>query len=326
MNPLNRFKNSYAPIPDEETARQLQNPSQGWYTVEAQPPRHDTLPSSLDSFLRGIREFQTKWLGLRNASPTISYELLRPKNGELTFRYASPTKRLERKIRTHLTDQIPGVRFQNGTSGIPVSIDETVGGGLITAGRSDWFPLQFNFSNPPVNALVGALHRHAMQDTGVLTQILFQPVIGQPVRNWWRTRRTYQYISYLRKEKEKLWGSRQPTPREKKQAKLIEYKAGNPRFNVSIRFLVYGAGEFTKSRIKELAGAFNVYENTDSGQYLDPVTIESFHSSRILDFAESVVNRRLDSWNQPFQASNRELAPLLTLPDRTQDNIHYATP
>jgi hypothetical protein len=150
-------------------------------------------------------------------------------------------------------------------------------------------------------------------------------VAGRPLRSWYRNRRTYQRIGYLRKEKEKLWNNRPPTPREKQQADAIERKAGTTRFHVSIRLLCINSAEYTPSRVKELAGGFNIYENPDTGQYLNAVTVQTLES-RILDFAETVKQRRFGNWHRRFHASSEELAGLVSIPDRTQKNIQNAKP
>ncbi|MCU4753442.1 hypothetical protein OB919_15870 [Halobacteria archaeon AArc-curdl1] len=165
-----------------------------------------------------------------------------------------------------------------------------------------------------------------MQDTKIVVQVLFQPSVGRPLRSWWWTRRAYKRIGYLRKEKEKLWGSRSPTPREKRQANAIEAKAGNNRFHTVIRFVVIGAGEYTRSRVKELSGAFNVYENPETGQYFDTVTVQSLWEGRIVDFCRSVADREFDSWALKFQTGVPELAALVSIPNRQQENISYAQP
>lgn len=308
----------------ENQAEQLQYCGTPGHTVEIKPPRkhsQDTLPQ----FIRAIQELQTKWLGLKNVSPITSFEIRRNTEG-LTIQFTASTKRLERKIRTQLTNHIPDIRFDTGASGLPVIEGSTVGGGFLTAGQKDHYPLKTEFDQPPTNAVAAALHRHSMQNTKIIIQILFQPAIGKPVRNWWWTRRAYQRIGFLRKEKEKLWGSRPPTPREKHQADAIEDKAGNNRFHTAIRFAVINAGEYTKSRVKELSGAFNVYENPETGQYFNTTTVQPLRENRIIDFANSIADRRLNNWSQPFQASTEELAALVSIPNHQQENIQYAEP
>jgi hypothetical protein len=161
-----------------------------------------------------------------------------------------------------------------------------------------------------------------MRDTQFVIQVVFRPVVGTPLRSWWWSRRAYKRIGYLRKEKEKLWGSRSPTPRERQQADAIEWKAGSPRFHVSIRFLTVNAGEYTRSRVKELAGAFNVFENPETGQYLNAVTVSVLRRSSLLRFGEAVADREFRQWSRRFQASTQELAALVSLPTVDQQNIY----
>jgi hypothetical protein len=321
MNPVRRRLPSHTTV-EEEQAEQLRF-GNGWYPVKVHPPRNKC-PETLTRTIRGVLELQTKWFGLRNTSPTAAYEIRRTTPDNLEFQFALPTKRLERKLRTHLKNAVPSIEFEPGNNGLPVTEEESIGGGLLTTGRKDWYPLRTDFDHPPANSLASALHRHAMQDTKIIVQVLFRPVIGQPLRSWWRTRRTYQRIGHLRREKEKLWGSRPPTPREKQQADALEQKAGTTRFHTSIRLLIIGAGEYTPSRVKELAGGFNIYENPDTGQYLNAKTIHTPFTSRFIDFADAVRSRRFAGWHHRFHSSVPELAGLVSIPDRTQQNITYA--
>lgn len=325
MRLFDRFRTAHV-VPSEEQVDRLQQPPGHYYVVAVKPPRDDDLPATLERFVRGIQELQAGWFGLRNTSPQIAFEIRRELTDRLLFQFAVPSKRLERKLRTHLSTEIPGVEFASGTTGLPVTSDDSIGGGLLTAGRMDWYPLRTEFETPPANMIAGALHRHAIRNTSVVIQILFQPVLGRPVRRRWWRRRAYQRIGYLRKDKEKLWGNRPPTPREKRQADAIEDKAGTNRFYASIRFVVIGAGEYTRSRVKELAGAFNVFENPTTGQYLDAVTVTPIRGSRIVDFCRTVADRRFGAWSRRFQVSVPELAALVSLPDHDQENVPIARP
>jgi len=310
----------------EEQAESLTYSTGTWYNIEAKPPKNENLPATLDSFARGIRELQTKWLKLKNTSPTIAFEIRRHTPDKITFQFSTPTKRLERKVRTQLSNQVPGIEFSEGVSGLPVGENSTAGGGFLTSGRRDWYPFRQDFNDPPVNSLVSTFHRHAMQNTSFVVQILFKPVVGERIQRWLWKKQAYNQINYLKKEKEKLWGSRSPTKREKHQADAIEAKAGNSRFHVSIRFAVINADEYTKSRIKELAGSYNTYENPETGQYLDTVTVETLREKRILDFLQSVADRRYGGWGRKFQASLDELAAFVSLPSINRENIRFAQP
>lgn len=325
MNPLENLFH-YTTTPSEEEAEQLQYCSTPNHVVEVRPPKREKIPAVPEEFIKGITELQSKWFGLKNTSPITAFEIRRTTPDKIRFQFSTSTKRLERKLRTHLSNQISGVQFEDGVNGVPVTTEDTVGGGLLTTGRKDWYPLQTEFDEPATNAIASALHRHAMRDTKFLIQILFQPVIGKPLRRWYWRRRGYQRIGYLRKEKEKLWGSRSATPREKRQADAIEDKAGTNRFHTSIRFLVIGAGDYTQSRVKEVSGGFNIYENPDTGQYLNTKTVKSLRESQILDFANSVADRRFRGWSRSFQTSVPELAALVSLPNTQQENIQTSEP
>lgn len=324
MNPVHRLLPAYARL-NEAQAQHLSYAPEG-YTVQVKPPGHSSIPATLGRFVRGVLEFQTKWFGTRNTSPTIAYEIRRSISDEMTLQYWVPTKRLERKVRTQLTNEIPDISFEPGHSGLPVAQGDSIGGAILTTGRRDWYPIETEFDHPPTNSLVSTLHRDAMPDTRIVLQILLKPVCGRPVRSWWRKQRTYQQIGYLRKTKEGLWNSRKPTLRERRQARAIERKAGIPRFYTSIRVLVIGAGSSTRNRLKEVTGGLNVYQDPDTGQYLEQITVRSPLSSRIVRFASAVNNRRFGRWHRRFQVSIPEVAGLVAIPDKSQRNIATAKP
>ncbi|MFC5133505.1 MULTISPECIES: hypothetical protein [Haloferacaceae] len=309
---------------DEDQARYLRAGS-GGQAVEVHPPRAQSISATLNQFTKTIYEPQTKWFGVKNTSPVAAFEIRRTVPDQVSMQFIVPTKRLERKVRTQLENEVPGVGFSDGTLQLPISEGCTVGGGLLEPGCRDWYPLETGFNSPPNNSVLSALHRHAMQNSQFVIQILFQPVVGRPVRSWWWTRRAYQRIGYLRKEKEKLWGSRSATPREKQQANAVEAKAGSPRFNVSIRFLIVNGGEYTRSRVKELSGAFNVFENPETGQYLNATTVQTLRKRSLLRFVDAVGQRDFQGWGRRFQATTEELASLISIPDIDQQNIQYNT-
>lgn len=321
---MTRLGNTFLEL-TEKQAENLQRPRGEYYTVEVRPPRDGDVPETLGNFVRGIQEMQSTWLGIWNTSPVSAFEIRR-EAGTLSFQFSVPTRRLERKIRTHLANQIQGAEFLEGSDGLPVSTDSMVGGGLLTLGRRDWYPLRTEFDEPPANSIAASLHRHAFRDTDVVIQVLFQPVLGDPVSRWWWRRRAYQRRNYLKKEKEKIWGSRKATKRERQQANAVENKAGTNRFYTAIRILVVGAGEYTPSRVKELAGGFNVFESSETGQYLDAVTVTPLRKKRILSFCQAVRDRRFGDWSRRFQATVDELAALVSIPNRTQENIRYSQP
>lgn len=310
---------------DEEQAQRLRSNTGTGYTVQVLPST-DSLPATLDTFVANIKEIQTKWMKLRNTSPIAAYEIRRHTPDTVTFQYAVPTRRLERKVRSHLATEVPNVRFDDGVSGLPVTENDDVGGGILSMGRPDCYPLRTEFDNPPVNSLAAALHRHAMQDTRFVIQILFQPNAGRPLRRWWWRRRGYQRRNHLKKEKEKLWGSVNPTHRERNQARAIDDKVGNARFHTSIRYAIIGAEDHTPSRVKEIAGAFNVFESPVTGQFLNANTVRSIRQERILGFATSIANREFGSWSRRFYTSEAELAGLVSLPDTDQKNIRRVKP
>jgi hypothetical protein len=165
-----------------------------------------------------------------------------------------------------------------------------------------------------------------MQDTRFIVQLLFRPVAGQPLHQWWYRRRAFRQINYLKKEKEQLWGSRTPTSQERKRADAIEQKIGQPLFNTAIRVLVIGAGDSTPSRIKEVAGAFNPFNHPVTGQGFRFTVTQSLRERRIQGFLEAIHRRDLHTYTLPFHLSTAELAGMLALPDREQQNLVRATP
>lgn len=315
---------------DEEDATRLSAGSSKWYTVEIHPPSiSDDVPATVPRFIREIMEIQSTFFGLRNASPVAAFEIRRPQPDRMRLQFAVPTKRLERKIRLHLTEAIPRIGFDNGVTGLPVAKGDTVSGGLLTFGREDMFPLETDFDRPPTNNVVAPLHRDALRDTRIIIQLLFQPVAGHPLRRSLWTRRAYKRIGYLNKEKHAVvpWMDRSATKAERHQADTVEHKARNPRFHVAIRILMIGVDEkWVRTRLKEVGGGFNVFESPVTNQYLDLHTIKSLFPTRIIQFAESVAYRRMDGWTLPFQAGIDEVAGLLAVPTIDQQNLRRASP
>lgn len=307
-------------------AEQLRQVSKTLYPIEVYPPRNDDVPATLDDFVRGILEIQQKWCGLVNTSPTIAFEIRRAVPDRLRFQYVVPTKRLERKVRTQLADTITGVGFGTGTKALPVASGDPIGGGLLAPGTADWYSFATEFDDPPTNAITALLHRHAMPGTKIVVQLLFRPIAGNPLRNWWWRKNAASERNFLSREKEKLWGTSKPTRREKRKANAIDDKTGNARFWTAIRFAVIGAGQYTPSRVKELAGGFNRYENPATDQYFNAVTIRRARRAAFLDFYHAIAIREFAGWCRKFRTTVSELAALVSLPDRDQRNIQYATP
>jgi hypothetical protein len=298
------------------------------YTVEVLPP-YDDVPATVERFIKGITEYSTAYFGLNNRSPTITYEIRRVDPERLQFLFSAPTRRLVRKIRTQLVENAPGTRFKEGDTGLPVSEGDSIGGGMLTLGRSDWYPLRTDFDTPPINALARILHPDAMRDSRVIIQILARPVARRTVSNRWWTRHAESDRDYLRKEKQKgiiRRRERPATPREKTQADRIDHKVGAPRFKTGIRFLVIGAANYTPSRVKELSAGFNIFENPDTGQYFKTKTMRTLRKSRLKPFAEAVRSQELRGWCLPFQLGVEELAALFSIPSIQSPNISYAQP
>lgn len=324
MNPIKPIYKSHTEL-SEEQASQLRNPDTDWNTIEIRVPKHTDLPASPASLIDGIREMRTKWLKLRNTSPPVAFEIRRDNTGQLKFQYSVPTKRLERKLRNHLADATPDVEILNsGVDGLPVSDGDSFGGATFELSRRDWHPLDTDHDTPPTNPVIGALHEQAMQDTKFVVQILFRSVAGKPIRRWWYRHSAHSQIDRLRSEKEQLIGRRKPTKTEKQQGRLIDGKINKPLFEAEIRIAVIGAGEHTANRVHELSGAFNRYSHSESGQGLTASVAESIRPSPLVWFGEAIANRRFQEGHRRFRVSAEELAGLVALPDRIQNNITYA--
>jgi hypothetical protein len=308
----------------QSTAEQLAQPSQRFLTVHVQPPYDTRLPATLDRFVKGITEYQTQLLGLKNTSPTIGFEIHRFRPSKLRLQFTVQSSRLDRKIRTHLSEQLPKVRFDDVTATLPLSGSDSVGVGILTLRRKDVYPLQTEFDRPPTNSVVTALHRDAMRDSRIVIQILFNLVTGHPVgkRLWHRD--ASQESQNLWSEKVGLlpWSDRDATPHEKAQARRVDEKAGSPRFKVSIRILVAGAEQYTASRIKECSGGFNIFGDS-AGQSFQTTTVRSLRTAPILNAVKTVRDR---SFSHSFQLSRQELSALVSIPDRNQGNIQTAPP
>lgn len=312
----------------ESTADRLAASAGGRQTVEVLPPRREKVPATVDRFVKGITEYETTWFGLTNRSPVSVYEIRRSTPDRLRFQFSVPSKRLERKVRTQLVENIPGVGFDPGEDGLPVVDGDSIGGGFLTPGKSDWYPLRTDFEVPPINSVASSLHRHAMPDSRIVIQILFQPTARKTVGNRRWARRARKEAQYLRRERSERLPSqrRSATSRDKSQAAAIEAKVGSSRFKTAIRILVIGAGEATLSRVKEITGGFNIFEDSTSGQYLRTKYVRSLRDARIRSFAEAVRDREFGGWAPPFQTAPDELAALISIPDRDQENIRRAQP
>ena len=310
----------------EDEAEWLGSPHMDGYTFEVHPPWNQDIPATLEEVVQKVLEMQTKWLKLRNVSPVTCFEIRRFQRNRVRFQFTVPTQRLMRKLRTGLATAMPEIGFSEGVNGILVGEEQSLGGGLLSLGRSDCFPLRTEFKSPPINDVVSTLHPDAMQRTGILIQVLFKPVAGQPVRRWVWRKKAYRRRNYLRRNKASVTDTRNSTPREKSQADLVEEKAGSTRFHTAIRFLITGAEDYTVSRVKELSGGFNRFESSVTGQYLNTTTFQNFRRKPFLKYAASVRDRQFDSWNLKFQSSLPELAALLSVPSINQSNIRFAKP
>ena len=181
MSVFNRYLPAYTEV-NKEQAEKLSSPSIDFHAVEIKPPWKGEVPATVTGFVRSILELQTRVLSLKNTSPRIAYEINRVRNDQTRLQFCVPNTRLERKIRTHLSTEISGIGFETGDTTLPVTSGDSIGGGILTTSKPDRYPLKSEFDTPPINNLVAALHRHAMRDTRVMIQILFQPVVGRSIR------------------------------------------------------------------------------------------------------------------------------------------------
>jgi hypothetical protein len=235
---------------DDDTARYLRMSPAKRRFVRIHPPIDEDVPATLPNVVKGIQEFQTKWFKLKNTSPTISYEIVRAPADRLTLQYSVPSHRLERKIRNHLHEAVPGIEYSVGSGSLPVIENDSIGGGLLTIGREDWLPLKTDHKSPPLNSVVTTLHRHAMQDTMYVIQILFKPIAGISPREWWWRRSARQYRNYLHNDKTGVLGSNKAPDRERAHARDVDGKFREARFTTTSRLLVIGGAEYTMNRMK----------------------------------------------------------------------------
>lgn len=319
MGFFSRFGSSYVTL-DSAAAKRLAQPSDVFKTVEVHPPFDIELPATLDRFVKAITEYQTRLLGIKNRSPIAAYEIQRFDLSRLRLQFALPSARLERKCRTHLSEQIPEITFEEGVNALPVREDDTVGVGVLTLRRNDMYPLETEFEQPPTNSVIASLHRHAIRDSRIVVQILFKPMAGHPVgKRLWHRKASHESRNLRSKKVGVLpWNDREATPLEREQARQIDRKAGSPRFKVSLRILVIGAGEYTPSRVEEVSGGFNIFSDEEMGQAFNTRTLRSLRNRPLLNAVERVRDRRL---SHSFQLSVAELAGLLSVPDRDQDNL-----
>lgn len=326
MSAKDRLLRSHVTV-DRETADALSQAPKGRFTVEIKPPSNGDVPATVYRFVKGITEYQTAWFGLQNRSPVSVYEIRRSSPDRLRLQFSVPSKRLERKVRTQLAETVSGIGFEAGESGLPVEEGDTIGGGVLTMGKTDWYPLRTDFDSPPINSVVRILHRHAMPDSRIIIQILFQPAARKSLgdRHW--ARRAQKEAKYLRGMRDGiLVAGHDATPREREQANMIEAKVSGSRFNTAVRILVIGAGDATLSRVKEVSGGFNLFEDLTTGQFLETQYLRTLRDSRLQGFADAVRHRSFDGWARPFQTSAEELAALVSIPDHKQENITTAQP
>lgn len=295
------------------------------YAVEVLPSTR-SVEGVLSATMDALADRKTRFFGVGNASPVYAFEIIRAHPDSLHLQFVVPTKRAERVLRTHLTEDVPGVGFADGTLELPLVEGDTAGGALVYPGRDSWQPLRTEFDGAPTNAIVGVLHRHAMRNTRFVIQVVFQPIAGQPLRSWWWRRRAYQRLDYLNKETEQLWGSRNATRRQRGQAHAIEGKVANAAYRVGVRVLVLGAGEYTPARVKEVAAAFAAYRNPETDQYLASRTLRSLRRTGLASFVRAVASRRFGGWSYRFRCTPAELAGLTAVPTRTQQNLRRNTP
>jgi hypothetical protein len=234
--------------------------------------------------------------------------------------------RMQRKLRNELRQSVPGVEFEEGVNGLPIRQNQTVGGAMLTLARDNWYPVEIDHNHPPNNSITSLLHRHALPDAKIVVQLLARPVAGQPIKTWWWNKSAHRTSNYLKKEKEKLWGRRKPTKRERSQADAVERKAATPRFQTSLRVLVVGAEEMTPSYVREVADGYKIFESLDTDQYFITESVDVFRQKRIIDFAQAVADRRFSDWSRSFYVNEEELAALLSLPGQNQQNIKRASP
>ena len=302
---------------DDALADQLRRPYNQDYTVNIHPPRRGDVHPTQTPVVKHLRSTRTAFLGFGNRSPVIAYELHRPQPDSLRLQIAVPSKRLERGYRTQLPQYADGVRFEDGSDGLPVSEEDSIGGATWTTTRSWPYPLRTSFQAPPLNSVVATLHRHAMRDTRFVLQILAQPVAGH-LRRYWGRKVAGWTRDELRTEQEGVVRSRQPTRYEREQAAAVDTKSRQPQWKVSIRLVVIGGEDYTLSRAAEVGSAFSMFGNEESGQRLRMQPLKVVRRSEIKRFAQAVANRSFGGSSAAFRVTDEELGALLSVPVRSE--------
>jgi hypothetical protein len=320
MKLLDRFKHESAVL-NEDTADQLEHPAFNGHVIEVRPPRnHGT--ADITTVLRSLRKPRKTYLGLKNTSPIITFEIVRS-GGRLRFQYTVPTATYERELRSQLHTVIPAASFHEAKAALPVTKDRAIAGGILTTGRQSWYPLYTNHSQPVTNAIAASLHGDAMARADVTIQILARARTTDRLRSYYRGRRTGTHINHLKKEKEHIWGSRKPTSRERSQARLIEEKMRSPLWQASIRVLTISSpdNKALPARFYETVTGYSRMEHDDTGQYLRPSPVKTWRESQLINYATAIAHRQFNGWSRWFYATSRELGALMAPPSIRQPNI-----
>jgi len=304
---------------DAEQIRLLRRGNPNMRPISVQPPAHGTVPTTIRRVLQTVYQRRTGLLGIGNRSRPVVFEIRRATPDTVTLQFCVETEREERTLRTQLAAAIDGIEFGEGVTGLPIAEGQLLGGGLLVPKQAAWNPLRAEFESPPTDAVLAALHRHAMQDTSFVIQLLCVPVAGQPLRTRLFRYRARKQSTYLREHSEQLVGRRTSTVQERSRAAAIERKVRQPLWWVSIRVVVVGTGEYTVPRLQEVCAGFNVFENPESGQGLQVIPVSPVRSTDIVRFGRSVAKQRFRQWSRRFRVSSRELGALVAVPTGSRE-------
>lgn len=306
-------------------AASLAQPVSELYPVKVALPYDREAPATLSGVVQAVTEVQTGLGGVHNQSHTFAFEIRRPTPEELRVQFVFPRARLGRKARLALKTHVPTASVSDGTSGLPIHADDSLGGGFLRPRRPDWVPVKTSFTSPPTNHLIAALHPDAMPDTRFVVQVLVQPVAGRSLRQWRWQCQARQRARFLRQRRNENKTSSARSQVARETAHAIDEKRTSRRFWTAIRIVIIGANKATRARLTELKGAFNHYETPTPRQYFEAIPLRSLQTKRFLRFGRAVAHLSFAE-SLRFQATTEEVGAFIAIPTNDQRNLEVGKP
>lgn len=249
--------------------------------------------------------------------PHVSFEYVGDASGvriQLWIPGGVPPKLVEKAIQAAW----PGATVTTRTAAPPLPSSATVIGGRLVLGRAEHFPLKADHRADPLRALLAA--SHGLRDgRHTVVQILARPVTGRRLRRAHRAAaalrgaRSRDAVGQLLDEFAPMSGHARPGdlarmfPERAEQVRAILAKAGQPRYQVAIRYGVaaarsdQAAAGWLRGQAHTLASVFALF--TSGHQHL--------RRRRLWRPGRVLASRRLD---QGYLLSVSELAALAHLP------------